>query len=245
VSAPIAPQWVTFGNHGTLVDWHAGLEATLRPVAGERTGALIRAHQRHARLLERELPQRAYRDVLITAIERAGEECGVPVPPAVARALPEAWGAMRPFHDTAAMLAALRREGYRLAVLTNGDEDLFAVSRAMLAEPFDLVISAERIRGYKPAPWHFRAFERLARVAPEDWVHVGSSPYHDIGPAVAHGVRHVWLDREGAGLSGAGDASLAASAATLRVRSGAEVPDAVACLFAHQPAEGVPAAACC
>jgi len=150
---------------------------------------------------------------------------------------------MRPFDDTAAMLAALRAEGYRLAVLTNGDEDLFAVSQAMLGDPFDLVISAERIRGYKPAPWHFRAFARLARVRPDDWVHVGSSAYHDVAPAVALGVRHVWLDRHEATRDD--EAPVAPSPATLRVRGGAEVPDAVACLFAHPLHEGLPAAACC
>jgi len=251
VSAPTATRWVTFGNHGTLVDWNAGLEVVLRPMAGERTPALIRAHQRHARALEREVPLRAYRDVLITALERAGEECAVAVPPAAARALPEAWASMRPFDDTAAMLAALRREGYRLAVLTNGDEDLFAVSRAMLGESFDLVVSAERIRGYKPAPWHFRAFERLARVGLEDWVHVAASPYHDIAPAAALGVRHVWLDRAGIrdpAARAAGPASTAAAgaaAASVRVQSGAEVPCAVSCLFAREPAGCLEAPALC
>ena len=40
------------------------------------------------------------------------------------------------------------------------------------------------------------AFERLTRVDRRDWVHVANSWYHDIAPARALGIQHVWLDRD-------------------------------------------------
>jgi 2-haloacid dehalogenase len=147
--------------------------------------------------VERERPHRAYKDVLVTALGRAAAEQGMRLPPSATHALPQAWASMRLFDDVEAMLAELRLRGYRLAVLTNCDEDLFEVTHRMFRAPFDFVLTAERVRGYKPAPWHFRGFERLTRVARSDWVHVAASVYHDIAPAQALGVQHVWLQREG------------------------------------------------
>ena len=45
------------------------------------------------------------------------------------------------------MLAELRSRGYRLAVLTNCDEDLFWTTHRLFNVPFDLVLTAERVRG--------------------------------------------------------------------------------------------------
>jgi 2-haloacid dehalogenase len=140
--------------------------------------------------------------VLVTALVRAAADHGVSISPSAARALPEAWSSMRLFDDVEAMLAELRRNGWRLAVLTNCDEDLFQITHRMFHVPFDFVLTAERMRGYKPAPWHFRGFERLMRVDRHDWVHVACSWYHDIVPAQALGLQHVWLDRDRTGEQG-------------------------------------------
>jgi 2-haloacid dehalogenase len=119
-----------------------------------------------------------------------------------ARPLAEAWASMPVFDDVEPMLAELRRDGWRLAVLTNCDEDLFGLTHQQFRSPFDLVLTAERVRGYKPAPWHFLAFERITRVDRRDWVHVANSWYHDIAPARALGIQHVWLDRDRTGEPG-------------------------------------------
>jgi 2-haloacid dehalogenase len=92
-------------------------------------------------------------------------------------------------------------------VLTNCDDDLFEITHRTFRQPFDFFLTAERVRGYKPARWHFRAFELLTRVDRRDWVHVASSWYHDIAPARALGITPVWLDRERT-FGGAADAPL-------------------------------------
>jgi len=97
------------------------------------------------------------------------------------------------------MLAKLRANGYRLAVLTNCDEDLFWTTHRLFTAPFDFVLTSERVRGYKPERWHFSGFERLIGVSRSNWVHVANSWHHDIAPARTLGVRHVWLDRDRTG----------------------------------------------
>jgi len=127
---------------------------------------------------------------------------------------------VRPMADVEAMLAELRARGFRLAVLTNCDDRQFEVAHRTFRQPFDLFVTSERIRGRKPAPWHFRAFEQMARVRRTHWVHVGCSWNHDIGPASALGVSAVWLDRERTVAD--------PRAADLRVCTATEAVDAIA-----------------
>jgi 2-haloacid dehalogenase len=193
---------VTFDCYGTLVDWQAGFVSLIAPFAGDRVRDIVRAYHEHERSVEREMPHRPYRDVLVTALVRAAAASGVRLSEADARTLPASWASLRPFDDVEGMLAELRRQGYSLAVLTNCDDDLFEATHRRFRSPFDLFVTAERVRAYKPAQWHFRAFEMLAGVSRHDWVHVACSWYHDIAPARTLGVSRVWLDRERTGEDG-------------------------------------------
>jgi 2-haloacid dehalogenase len=202
------------------VDWQTGFASAVRPFAGDRTAEVLRAYYAHEAVVERLTPHRTYKEVLVMALARAARECEVSISEEAIRSLAEAWASMPVFEDVEPMLAVLRAQGWRLAVLTNCDDDLFALTHQRFRAPFDLVLTAERVRGYKPAPWHFLGFERLMRVDRREWVHVANSWYHDIAPARALGIQHVWLDRDRTGESGV--PSLA------HVHAGAEVAPAIA-----------------
>jgi 2-haloacid dehalogenase len=219
----VRARWVTFDCFGTLVDWLSGFRAILSPLLGDRTAEVVRAYDPFERALEAETPHRLYKDVLTTALSRAAERVGAPLSAANARRLPERWGTMPVFPDVEPMLAALRAEGCRLAVLTNCDEDLFAETRRAFRAPFDLVVTAERVADYKPSLAHFRYFSRASGAGAGEWVHVANSWYHDITPARELDIPRVWLDRDDTGQDPAG--------ASVRVRSAAHVSDAVARLF--------------
>ena len=122
-------RWITFDCFGTLVDWQAGFASALRPFAGDRTAELLRAYHAHEAVLERLTPHRSYKDVLVTALLRAARDCEVPISIEAARALPDAWASLPVFDDVEPMLAELRQRGWKLAVLTNCDEDLFAATQ--------------------------------------------------------------------------------------------------------------------
>jgi len=217
VSRGMRSRWVTFDCYGTLVDWSSGLGDLLAPIAGDRTPEVVRAFAGCQLALEKQGQVRTHKQVLKAALLCAADERGVRLTDADARTLTRSWSTLRPFDDVEAMLAALRARGYRLGVLTNVDDDLFEITHRSFATPFNLFVTAERVRGYKPEPWLFRGFERLTGVERGDWVHVGSDWYHDIAPAQALGVPRVWLDREG----------IAPSGAALRAASGVEVVRAI------------------
>ena len=217
MSRGIRSRWVTFDCYGTLVDWTSGLGDLLAPIAGEQASAVAAAFSGWQLELEKQGPIGSHKQVLKSALLCAAGERGVRLTDADARTLTRSWSALRPFADVEAMLAALRARGYRIGVLTNVDDDLFEITHRSFATPFNLFVTAERVRGYKPEPWLFRAFERLTGVERGDWVHVGSDWYHDIAPAQALGVPRVWLDREG----------IAPSGAALRAASGVDVVRAI------------------
>ena len=189
-------RWVTFDCYGTLVDWNTGFSTILRPVAGARTSDLLRAYHHHERRVEAERPFRCYKEVLTISLSRAAAEIGVCLTEAQTQLLPDQWFRLAPFDDVQQSLVNLREAGYKLAVLTNCDEDLFAQTRRSFAIPFDQVVTAEKIRDYKPSPSHFRFFEQACSMNRNDWVHVGCSWFHDIEPARNLGIKHVWLDRD-------------------------------------------------
>jgi len=208
-------RWVTFDCFGTLVDWHTGFSAILTPLIGDRTPELLRAYHKFERAVEAERPHQLYKDVLVTSLLRAASELGVNLSESQARLLPQSWGHLPVYPDVEEMLSGLRAMGCRLGVLTNCDEDLFEQTHRCFRQPFDLVVTAERVRDYKPSLNHFRVFSRTSGVAHNEWVHVACSWFHDIAPAAEFGIRRIWLDRDETGE----DAAIASA----HVRSASEI----------------------
>lgn len=213
-------KWITFDCFGTLVDWHKGFADILRPVAGSRTAELIKAYHQFERPLEIETPHRLYREVLAEGVARAAAKIGLPLTDAQKESLPQRWGTQSVFADVEPALAELRAAGWKLAVLTNCDLDLFAQTHRAFKQPFDLVVTAEQVKDYKPSLAHFHYFRRVSGAQFDQWIHAACSFYHDIGPAKQLGIRRIWVDRDNTGEDPA--------VATLRIKSLAELPGAVA-----------------
>ena len=135
---------------------------------------------------------------------------------------------VRPFQDVEPLLAELRVRGYKLGVLTNCDDRQFEAAHRAFSKPFDLFVTAERIRARKPDLWHFRAFQLMAQVRKDEWVHIASDWSKDIVPAEVFGIQRVWLDRDDTGED--------PSRATVHVRTAAEAAPAVDWLFQDQAA---------
>jgi 2-haloacid dehalogenase len=100
----------------------------------------------------------------------------------------------QPFPDTVAVLAALKQK-YKLAVISNLDEDLFADTAKHLKVELDWLITAEQVRSYKPSTRNFEIALATMEIAPEKLLHVSQSIYHDILPAASMGILTVWVNR--------------------------------------------------
>jgi 2-haloacid dehalogenase len=220
-------RWITFDCFGTLVDWNSGFSALLRSIAAERTPELIRAYHHFERLLEQERPHQLYKTVLKRGLTEAAQVAGIKLHPSQTDVLPQQWGSLPVFGDVEPALSELRADNWKLAVLTNCDEDLFARTHARFRAPFDLVVTAERVADYKPALSHFRYFSRVSGVDETQWIHVACSQFHDLGPARQLGIKSIWLDREQTGED--------PKVATLRISNAAELPAAIKRLSLTRP----------
>lgn len=197
---------LTFDCYGTLIDWETGileaLDDLLGPAGTDR--------ERSARLTDfarfepraEAGPFRRYRDVLRDVAEMFGEARSVPVDSHAADEFACSVRGWPPFSDTRDALRALSGR-YRLAIVSNVDDDLFAGSAAQLGVPFDEVVTAEQVGSYKPGPRHFDVVLERLGLPRERVLHCAQSLYHDIEPARSLGFTTVWVNRR-AGRNGGG-----------------------------------------
>jgi 2-haloacid dehalogenase len=189
---------LTFDSYGTLIDWEAGILAGLRGIL-EPLGIDTADDDLLERYARAEANVEAggylrYREVLARSAELVGRELGVQPDPAALAAFGGSVGAWPAFPDSADALARLH-ERFRLAVITNCDDDLFAASNARLGVTFDHVVTAQQVGAYKPSTRNFEvAFERIG-VPRERILHVAQSLFHDHVPAKQLGMTTAWIDR--------------------------------------------------
>lgn len=189
---------LVFDCYGTLIDWERGIVAALRPVLArhgvtldddallERFGALESAAEKP--------PYKPYREVLATVLDGFGEQFGFTPSAEERAAFGASVGDWPAFPDSPAALQSLSRR-FRLIILSNVDDDLFALSARRLQVEFADVITAQQVGSYKPDPRNFRiALERLGN-RPERVLHVAQSLFHDIAPAKSLGLTTVWVNR--------------------------------------------------
>jgi 2-haloacid dehalogenase len=189
---------LTFDCYGTLIDWEAGIWDTLGSIFAAHRIDLIpdRALELYGEL-ETAVEGGAYREykvVLRTVLEGMGERLGFAPTPEELRQFSTSVKDWPAFPDSAQALRALQRK-YRLAVISNVDDDLFAFSAQRLQVRFDWIITAQQAKSYKPSMNNFRvAFDRMG-VPQNRILHVAQSLFHDIAPAKSLGLSTVWVNR--------------------------------------------------
>ena len=192
---------LTFDCYGTLIDWETGILAAIQPV--------LRAH--HVELPDESLlelyaelesgaevgPYRPYTEILAAVMRGFGERLHFEASRADEAALVRSVGDWAAFADSADALAALKRR-FKLAIISNIDDALFAASQRRLGVDFDWIITAQQARSYKPSHNNFRvALERIG-LPSEQILHVAQSLFHDHVPAKQLGLQTVWVNRRGA-----------------------------------------------
>lgn len=189
---------LTFDCYGTLIDWETGIFSALKPLLAAHAKSLA-----DAELLELygdfELEAESgtyqtYREVLQSVVQAFGKRLSFTPSMKELNALNDSFSNWRPWPDTVGALKRLAKR-YRLAIISNTDDDLFAQTRPYLPIAFETVTTAQQARCYKPALEIFRLALEKAKVDPKRILHVGQSVYHDVLPAQALGLATVWVNR--------------------------------------------------
>ncbi len=189
---------LTFDCYGTLIDWESGLLAALRAALGPRGAAadgddLLARFARHEAALESG-PYLRYREVLGRSLHGICAELDVEPTEAAVATFGGSVADWPAFPDSVDALRRLATR-FRLGVITNCDDDLFAASNARLGVTFDWVVTAQQVGSYKPDPRNFAfALDRID-VPRERILHVAQSLYHDHVTAYTFGLATAWIDR--------------------------------------------------
>jgi 2-haloacid dehalogenase/putative hydrolase of the HAD superfamily len=190
-------EWVTFDVYGTLIDWEAGAYDAFVSEA-ERDGFTIERDQLIPLFHEIQIDIESgsyelYAEVLRRTAVRIAKELSWPLEPSRSNFLPDSVQRWAPFKETNAQLDRFAKK-FNTGLISNIDDKLLGLTRRHFRSDFDLVVTAQQVRSYKPDPAHFTEAERRIG-GKKGWVHVGSSYYHDVEPLIKKRVPVVWVNR--------------------------------------------------
>jgi 2-haloacid dehalogenase/putative hydrolase of the HAD superfamily len=205
MAIPKQINFVTFDVYGTVIDWDTGAYDAFRKEA-ERDGftierdeliPLFHSVQQQIQAGSYEL----YAEVLRRTAVQIAKELGWPLEPSRSGFLPDSVKRWGPFKETNSVLQKVGKK-HNIGLISNVDDKLLGETRRQLksatGQPldFDLVVTAQQVRSYKPDPAHFTECERRIG-GRKGWVHVAASYYHDVEPCLKKKVPVIWVNRTG------------------------------------------------
>ena len=192
-------QWMSFDCYGTIVDWETGISDAVSGLCARR--GLGKTREEILALFADSEPKVQtsgefldYRRVLRDVLAIMAQQLGITLSGSEAGALSDSLPRWPVFPDAVAALRTLQTS-YKLAIISNVDDDLFQQTQDVLGISFDAVVTSLQARSYKPGLGNFQLAQERMGVESANWLHVGESLYHDIGPANLLGLDSVWVNR--------------------------------------------------
>jgi 2-haloacid dehalogenase/putative hydrolase of the HAD superfamily len=195
--------FVTFDVYGTLIDWDTGAFDAFKKEA-ERDGFTLERDELIPAFHEVQQQIQAgsyelYAEVLRRTAVQIAKQLGWPLEPSRSGFLPDSVQRWPAFKETNAVLQKVGKK-YSIGLISNIDDKLLGQTRRHLRTPtgqpldFDLVVTAQQVRSYKPDPAHFTECERRIG-GKKGWVHVAASYYHDVEPCLKKKIPVIWVNR--------------------------------------------------
>ena len=176
MALPKDVKFVTFDCYGTLIDWESGVYDAFQKEA-DRDGFTIDRDVLIPRFIEvqREIQRGSYElyaEVLRRTAVRVAAELGWELEPSRSNFLPDSVPALaaRSARPTPSSSASPRST--RSGILSNIDDKLLGATRRHFRADFDLVVTAQQVRSYKPDPAHFKECARRIGAMKKNWVHI-------------------------------------------------------------------------
>ena len=189
---------LTFDCYGTLINWEDGLLPCLHRVLAahgkDTDDATILALYGDFEATAEKGAYRRYREILRSVVQQFGQRFDFSPTDHEADSLPDSLKDWKPWSDTVTALRQLQSR-FRLAIVSNVDDDLFAATLPQLGVQFDQVITAQQAGAYKPSLKIFELALRRVGLPANRVLHVGQSIYHDVLPAQSLGMATVWVNR--------------------------------------------------
>jgi len=189
--------FVTFDVYGSLIDWETGVYDAFSKEA-DKDGYTLSREELVPLFLQTQQDIKAgsyelYAEVLRRTAVAISRELGWPLEPSRSGFLPDSVMRWPPFKETNTQLDRFGKK-FELGLVSNIDDKLLGLTRRHFKTDFDLVVTAQQVRSYKPDPAHFKECARRMGTK-KGWVHIGSSYYYDVEPCLKDKVPVIWLNR--------------------------------------------------
>jgi 2-haloacid dehalogenase len=190
--------FVSLEVYGTLIDWEAGIYNAFQKEA-EKDGFTISRDELIPLFMQiqREIMAGSYElyaEVLRRTAVRCAAELGWEIEPVRSSFLPNSIPHWPPFRDTNTLLERLKKK-YQIGLIANIDDKLLGATRRHFRVDFDLVVTAQQVRSYKPDPAHFKECQR--RIGGKSgWMHVATGLETDVKPCIKLKVPVIWVNRK-------------------------------------------------
>ena len=205
MALPKQVTFVTFDVYGTLIDWESGAFDAFTKEA-DRDGFSIDREEliSHFHSVQQQIQAGSYElyaEVLRRTAVQIAKELDWPLEPSRSGFLPDSVQLWPTFKETNSVLQKIGKK-YSIGLISNIDDKLLGQTRRHLRTPtgtpldFDLVVTAQQVRSYKPDPAHFTECERRIG-GKKGWVHVAASYYHDVEPCIKKKIPVIWVNRHG------------------------------------------------
>lgn len=194
---------ITFDVYSALVDFEGGLVPQVaEALEGADAAGFVktwRAKQLEYAQLSNSLDRGRipFRTLTRRSLDHTLARARLDLPEAKREALVDAWDRLPAWPEAEATLAELAGRGYRLGLLSNGDEAMLrALARCALRTPFDPILASDHAGHYKPHPSIYRLPAQKLGLAAGEVLHVAGSGNDVLGARLA-GLACAWSNRHG------------------------------------------------
>src|SRR5881409_792154 len=204
MALPSGIQWVTFDVYGTLIDWESGVADAFEKEA-KRDGFTIDRDEviRNFHEVSREVESGSYElyaEVLRRTALEIAKRIDWPLEPSRSGFLPDSVQRWTAFKESMTQFNKFNKK-FNIGLISNIDDKLLEQTRRHIPMDYDLVVTAQQVRSYKPDPAHFKECARRIG-GKKGWLHIGSGYETDIAPVLKMNVPVIWVNRKGEKLEG-------------------------------------------
>ncbi len=195
---------LVFDQYGTIVDMQGGLVAAVTPFLkrkgwdGKPNSFVTWWRRTH---FENSMidalcggDHTPYREIGQRAVSFVMDRSGIEYTQAEVRWLVSEIERLAPFADVIAGLERLKRAGYGLHILSNGDRDMLEAAAPHIGFPFDSRISVQEAGYFKPAWQTYAKASELIGLDRSALLFVANHAFDCIG-AKSYGMRTAFIDR--------------------------------------------------